>query len=64
MESNIRKCKVCGQEKQRILAGTYPNNKDKKWKQEDGKLWNGNTCGDCNVKESYKKMRKARGKTV
>jgi predicted nucleic acid-binding Zn-ribbon protein len=64
MEHYKRKCKVCGQEKDRILLGKFPNGKDKKWTQIDDKLWNGNTCGDCNVKISAEKMRKIRNKDV
>lgn len=61
MEVNKKKCKVCGEEKERILAGKFPNGRDKRWKQPDHKLWNGLTCGDCNVKASFSKMRKLRG---
>ncbi len=64
MEVNRKKCKVCGEEKNRIAAGKFPNNRDKRWIQDDGKLWNGLTCGDCNVKASFNKMRKHRGKEV
>jgi hypothetical protein len=61
-EVNKRKCKVCGEDKNRIFIGKYPNNKDKKWAGDAGKLWNGNICGECNVLASNQKMRKIRGK--
>lgn len=64
MESNKKKCKICGEEKNRVCIGKYPNGRDKKWAQEDSKLWNGRVCGDCNVKESFKKMRRIRGQEV
>jgi hypothetical protein len=64
MEINKRKCKVCGEKKNRVLSGKFPNGKDKKWTQEDGKIWNGNCCGDCNVRRSFEKMRKYRGKNI
>lgn len=62
MESNIRKCKVCLEDKNRILAGKFPNGRDKKWAGDSNLLWNGNICPECNVKESFKKMRKSREK--
>ena len=46
IETNVRKCKSCGEDKTRTLAGKY-NLKDKKWVDEDGKLWNGSTCPKC-----------------
>lgn len=47
MEQNLRKCKICNEEKQRILSGKYPNGKDKKWININNKLWSGSTCPDC-----------------
>lgn len=46
-EKSIINCKHCGQTKTRILAGTYPNRKDKKWVDENGNEFNGRTCPDC-----------------
>ena len=42
-EKNLRKCKVCGEMKSRILDGKF-DDKNKRWKDETGKLWNGNIC--------------------
>ncbi len=61
-EENVRKCKCCGEEKTRRYVGKYPNNRDKKWEDDDYLLWNGNVCGKCNVKNSVLKMRKLRDK--
>lgn len=59
-EINLRKCKSCGEEKQRILSGKYPNNRDKKWIDTTGKLWSGNTCSDCHCKIQAEKMKAKR----
>ena len=61
-EVNRRVCKKCGEEKNRILAGKFPNCRDKKWVGDSKLLWNGNICPECNVKESFTKMRKLRDK--
>jgi len=57
-EINLKLCKVCGLLKKRILAGKW--GKDKKWIDEEGKLWNGKQCPTCNqarAKDSMKRMR-------
>jgi len=61
-EVNKRRCKICGEEKNRILAGKFPNGRDKKWAGDNGKLWNGNICGDCNLKRAKEIMVKIRAK--
>lgn len=53
IEIETKQCKTCGQIKQRILMGNFPNGRDKKWADEDGKLWNGSRCGACH-KEKMK----------
>lgn len=60
VESNQRKCKKCNEIKSRIEAGRFPNGKDKKWADENGKLWNGNVCGSCNVARAKEVMKVAR----
>lgn len=60
MEQNVRKCKVCTEEKLRILSGRFPNKKDKQWVGVEGKLWNGNVCPQCHqirVAEQTKEKR-------
>lgn len=62
IERDMRKCKRCGEVKLRILDGKF-DLRNKRWRQEDGKLWNGNVCGDCNqirIKESTRKLRAIR----
>jgi hypothetical protein len=60
MEINIRQCKICKGKKQRIYDGKYPNNRDKKWRDETGLLWVGNICGECNQDRAKGVMRKVR----
>jgi hypothetical protein len=45
-------CKVCGQNKTRILVGRYK--KDKKWVSPDGGQFNGKVCDKCHSKAVYK----------
>lgn len=61
MEINKTICKKCGQIKDRISTGKF-NNKDKKWSDETGKLWNGRTCGSCNTERVRTLMRNKRNK--
>lgn len=58
-ERNLRQCKVCKEIKLRILDGKYNDGRNKKWKDENGKLWNGNNCSDCH-KEIQKEIQKIR----
>lgn len=60
MEVNKRHCKKCGQLKDRIEAGKFPNGRDKKWRDESGKLWSGKICGLCNNTRTKEIMKKAR----
>lgn len=60
MEQGKRTCKICKEEKNRICIGKYPNNKDKKWAGDNGKLWMGNICPECNLIRSNNIMKKAR----
>lgn len=62
IEHNKRKCKKCLQEKDRVAAGKFPNGRDKKWAELNGKLWNGNICGDCNVSRANETMKKLRNR--
>lgn len=59
-EMNIRECKKCKVSKQRIEDGKYPNGKNKKYRDESGKLWSGNTCADCNNQRAKEIMRNLR----
>lgn len=53
-------CKICKQIKARILAGKFDDEKNKKWVDSTGKLFNGKVCPDChrdNVKKQVKEKR-------
>jgi len=61
-ESNLSKCSVCSEIKPRICVGKYPDNRNKKYSDENGKLYVGRKCPDC-VKSSMKtRMRAFRSK--
>lgn len=58
-ETNLTKCKKCGELKKRTQSGFF-NEKDKRWVDETGGLWNGKSCPTCTrirVKEAMKKAR-------
>jgi len=59
-ESNLRKCKKCQALKLRILDGKYYNGRDKRWLDEEGKIWNGSTCPPCNVERARLTMKRLR----
>lgn len=61
VEKNIKQCKVCGQLKERILAGKF-DTKNKKWTNEQGKLWNGHTCPECHKNKTKTHLRVKRAK--
>jgi len=56
-EYSIVECKGCHQLKKKYYAGRYPNNKDKRWVDLDGKQWNGKYCSICHA---YKQAQKKR----
>lgn len=60
MEKDKRLCKRCNLLKDRVMCGKYPDGKNKKFQDEDGKLWNGSICGSCNVVRSHENMKKLR----
>lgn len=60
-ERNYRKCKTCKDLKIRISDGKFPNNKNKRFRDDKNAHWHGNVCGDCNkirVNELMKAKRK------
>lgn len=59
-EVQKKECKVCKQLKERIFVGRFPDGRNKKWRDESGKLWSGLVCGICNVKRSHDMMKKGR----
>lgn len=64
MEQNKTFCKICKQLKFRIEDGKFPDGKNKKWKDESGKQWNGKYCYSCNLIRVKTKMKEKRTKTL
>lgn len=60
IESQIKVCKICGVAKRRYLANKYPNGRDKRWMSEEGILWSGLVCGNCQRLRMKEHMRKKR----
>ena len=58
------KCKMCAEEKQRYKSGMFPNGKDFRYVDEQGKQWNGKLCPGCQCKKNARrqKMRRAKRK--
>lgn len=48
-ESSVIKCNYCSKVFTRFLAGRYPNGKDKKWVDENGREFSGRTCPACHA---------------
>lgn len=59
-DKDIRQCKVCKEFKVRIRAGKYPNGKDTKFTSEEGLLWNGRQCPQCQVSKMANHMKSKR----
>ena len=59
MELDKRKCKLCEQEKTRILVGKY-DAKNKRYEDETGKCWMGNKCPQCHTKDIKSRMQAMR----
>lgn len=59
-ERSTLKCKVCQETKVRIFAGMYPNGKDRKFVDENGKQFNGKCCPSCQIERSKNTMKKIR----
>ncbi len=55
-ERNLRICKQCHKIKPRVAAGKFPNGKDTKYVDDNGKQWTGSVCPDC-LKEKAKAHR-------
>lgn len=56
-EYSILQCKHCGETKKRFLDGKFPNKKDKKWRDENGRMWNGNFCPPCHSMKMAQRKR-------
>ena len=46
-ETSLIKCKCCGKEVKRYCVGKYPNGRDKKWVDTEGRQFMGLKCPDC-----------------
>lgn len=60
-EKSTIMCKVCKLIKTRILVGKF-DDKNKKWVNEDGKLFNGKTCPDCHKDKVRNETKQRRNK--
>lgn len=60
-EFSIIVCKLCGETKKRYIAGKYPNGKDKKYVDENGKEFSGHRCPQCHKEKAaqLKRIQKA-----
>lgn len=61
-DSDLHQCKVCKEMKARIHDGYFPN-ANKKYRGEDGILWSGKVCGECNNKRLKLAMKLKRSKS-
>ena len=61
----VVQCKGCFKFVKKFKAGFYPNNKDVKWCDEDGRLFNGKWCPQCHTDRQAQnsKMRSSRLRT-
>lgn len=59
-EFSLIRCKHCNKECKRILHSRYPNNKDKKWVDENGREFNGHVCPPCNSEKKASQQKAKR----
>lgn len=59
-EQNKSTCKSCLSIKDKVLAGKYPNGKDKKWTDISGSEWSGRVCPDCHRERNRIKRKESR----
>ncbi len=64
IETNKRVCKKCGEEKDRVHSGRYPNGKDVKWADASGLEWSGSTCPMCHKENVKLKQRERRNSKI
>jgi hypothetical protein len=61
VEWSIMQCKGCNQTKKRFMDGRFANQKDVRWRDEDGGMWNGRNCPQCHrEKVAQRKRNKSR----
>lgn len=61
MEANKRLCKICKELKTRITDGKF-DEKNKRYVDENGWLWNGSKCPQCQLISVREKMKARREK--
>ncbi len=59
-ETNLRHCKICSQLKSRTENGKFGKSRNKRYVDENGKLWNGNVCPGCHDKKTAANMKHLR----
>jgi hypothetical protein len=59
-ESNLSKCSKCQEIKVRTQDGFYPDNRNKRWIDENGELWVGRKCSSCVKSHMKGRMSKLR----
>lgn len=55
-------CKVCRHECKRYFAGRYPNGKDKRWIDINGREFSGKVCPDCHARKCAERVAVKRSK--
>lgn len=58
-ERNLTTCKACGQIKPRAIKGKF-DDKNKKYVDDAGRLWNGRVCPECHAERTKVKMKNLR----
>jgi hypothetical protein len=58
-ESDISTCRLCEKIKVRKFIGKF-DDKNKKYVDDSGRLWNGRTCPQCQVDRSRNNMKRLR----
>lgn len=61
-EKNKRQCKKCTRIKIRISSGRFPNKKDTRYVDENGKMWSGQMCPECHRLRMSSHMKDKRSK--
>lgn len=61
-EENLSKCTGCEEIKPRIQNGMYPDGRNKRWTDVEGKLWVGRRCPECVTGNMKVRMKATRAK--
>ena len=63
-ESNKTMCKTCRIIKTRKLDGRFPDARDKRWVDDQYKLWNGKNCSSCHAEKMKHHVKRVRAAKV